>query len=515
MRLTFAVAVAAGLAASLMVTGCQASGADKTGGQTVALRFASIDALNDNGQSPGPQAFVDGLARISGGNLKAEVATDYGKGDPQAETNLVKAIASGDLDGGWPASRAFANAGMPGLAALEAPMTITSYAAEKAVVSGPVAPKLLATLDGSGVVGLGLAVGPLRRPFAAKAPLLGVTDWKGAQFRVFNSPVQHQAISALGASPVDASFDWVDRVRAGTLRGAEFDIAQYAENGLSSDAGEVTGNVVLWPKVYVLSLSHKRFDSLTTQQQGWVREAARIATEASVDFTYDEKTVAQQLCAAGVHFQQASPDQLSGLRRAFAPTLATMAADATTGPLLRQLQAVAAQHEPDVVTAGAECSAGSAGGSLGAVPTTKSALPDGVYRAQITTADAVASLSNQPGLSGTWTLTVQDGGYQLTCRPTVASGGDCGGEVTDGPVEAGDLRGTGNTVYFVYDPKRLSRLTGCRLPPSPVEPGHCWHGPVYRMSWTLSDGRLTFSDFVAAAVFTDDQFLVKPWRKIA
>jgi hypothetical protein len=48
-------------------------------------------------------------------------------------------------------------------------MTITSYTAEKALVSGPVAATLPGSLKGSGVVGLGLAVGALRRPFAANA----------------------------------------------------------------------------------------------------------------------------------------------------------------------------------------------------------------------------------------------------------------------------------------------------------------------------------------------------------
>ena len=58
-------------------------------------------------------------------------------------------------------------------------MTITSYDAEKELVSGPVADTVLGRLEGTGVVGLSLAVGPLRRPFAAGGPLLGPEDWKG------------------------------------------------------------------------------------------------------------------------------------------------------------------------------------------------------------------------------------------------------------------------------------------------------------------------------------------------
>ena len=143
------------------------------------LRLATIDRVNNSSQSYGTRGFRRNLADVSGGRIKSD-------GDRirwrrrRAESNLVKAIASGEVDGGWPSTRAFANAGITGLEAVEAPMTLTSYAAEKTLVSGPVADKLLAKLDGTGVVGLKLAVGPLRRPFAAKAPLLAPEDWAGA-----------------------------------------------------------------------------------------------------------------------------------------------------------------------------------------------------------------------------------------------------------------------------------------------------------------------------------------------
>ena len=231
-------------------------------------------------------------------------------------------------------------------------MTLTSYAAEKTLVSGPVADKLLAKLDGTGVVGLELAVGPLRRPFAAKAPLLGPRDWAGATFRIYNSPVQTEAIRALGATPVNLGFaGWVDEVRAGNLRGLEFDIAQYAEGGNTTEAGNVTANVVLWPKVFALAMSQKRFDALTDKQQDWVREAADTAMQVSVDATYDETTIAQDLCGKGTRFIAASPDQIAALRTSLQPVLDGLAADPANGALLREIQAIAANHpEPEVPT---------------------------------------------------------------------------------------------------------------------------------------------------------------------
>jgi TRAP-type C4-dicarboxylate transport system substrate-binding protein len=497
-------------------------GSDKTGGDTVVLTLATFEGkANANGQNHGPEAFVENLGKVSGGRIKVELKTDYGDRAADAESQLVRAIASGEIDGGWPSTRAFARAGVPGLEVVEAPLTITSYAAQKALVSGRAAGKLLARLEGSGVAGLGLTVGPLRRPFAAKEPLLGPEDWKGITFRVFNSPVQADAVRALGATPADVSFSWLDQIKEGTLRGAEFDIAQYEETGSGTQAGNVTANVVLWPKVFVLALSQKRFDALTSQQQGWVREAAAQAVKASVDAPYNETPAARTLCERGARFLEASPGQLQGVRTRLRPVLDKLAADPTSAQLLGDLQAIAAQHPgPEAPAVPASCTQGVVkNGSPGQVPTAVSALPDGVYRHQLTHDEvAAAGGDDEGGPAGIWTLRVRGGTFQLSCRPVEGAGVSCGGSgaVSDMIVEAGHLRGTGNTVYFVDDPERLSRLTGCKLPPSATQHGHCIVLDPYRMTWALAGDQLSFTDWHYPGETGDNlTFTGGPWRKIA
>lgn len=494
-----------------LTAACLGSGAaDKTGNQTLVLKLASIDTVNDNGQSYGPQAFVDGLGKISGGRLKVEVAKGFGGGDATAESDLVKAIASGKLDGGWPTTRSFARAGIKGLEAVEAPMTITSYAAQKELVTGPVADTLRARLKGTGVMGLGLTVGPLRRPFAAYRPLLGPTDWNGADFRVYNSPVQAEAMKALAATPVNLGFSWVERVRDGELRGAEFDIAQYAKEGDTTEAGNVTANVVLWPKVFVLSFSQKRFDALTNQQRRWIRAAAQQAVQASVDATYDETTPARALCSVGARFVWANPSQLSALRTRFQPVIDRLAADPTSGPVLRELEAIAAKYPqtsvPDVPDS---CRQGAGAAKILDIPTKVSALPDGVYRQELTSAVVeAAGHNNGNGASGTWTLTVRHGTYEVRCRPIANPGADCGNTLSDDPLEVGDLRGIGANLYFVPNAARLQQLTGCKLPPSEENP-HCAPDNPYRVNWSVSGDVLTFSGYVAR-----EGLGLEPWKKI-
>ena len=105
----------AAVAATVALVAACSAGADKSGADTVVLRLATIDQVNNNGQSYGPQAFVDNLEKVSDGRIKVEVTEKYGQAAPEAEYDLVEAIASGEVDGGWPSTRAFANAGITGL----------------------------------------------------------------------------------------------------------------------------------------------------------------------------------------------------------------------------------------------------------------------------------------------------------------------------------------------------------------------------------------------------------------
>ena len=116
---------------------------------------------------------------------------------------------------------------------------------------------------------------------------------------------------------------------------------------------------MLWPKVFVLALSQKRFDALTSQQQAWVREAAAQAVKASVDAPYDETPAARTLCERGARFRDATPGQLQGLRSRFRPVLDKLAADPTSAQLLGDLQAIAAQHPgPEAPAVPASCAKG-------------------------------------------------------------------------------------------------------------------------------------------------------------
>jgi TRAP-type C4-dicarboxylate transport system substrate-binding protein len=493
------------------------AGGDKAGNEAVAMTVATIDKVDNNGQSFGPQAFVAGLSEVSDGGLDVQVDLEtFANGEGDDESQLVTAIATGELDGGWPSVRAFSSAGIEGLDVVEAPLTLTSYAAVKALVTSPTADELLARLEGSGVVGLALAVGPLRRPFSVPAPLVDPADWAGLTMRSYNSPVQAATIRALGAEPVSVGYDWPQLLADGELDGLEFDVAQYWENG-ASEAANLPTNVVLWPKVFVLAVSQKFWDSLSDRQRGWVRQAALQARDASVEADYDEDSLLPGLCERGVTFAEAGPEQLDAYRRAVQPVLDDLADD----PLLARLEAIAAEHpDPDALVVPPSCG-GSAvrTGDPGPVPTTPTGLPNGTYRVEIGQQDVVAAgFGEDDASAGLWTLTVADGTYQLDCTPISPPGNiDCWygqvlpADVDWNPREVGTVTGDATTAFFAHDPEREARLTDCD-PSSSGEPSSC--GDLWRtkVTWTLDGDAVTFTDQVATE--PNYPFAIKPWTKI-
>ena len=74
----------------------------------------------------------------------------------------------------------------------------------------------------------------------------------------------------------------------------------------------------------------------------------------------------------------------------------------------------------------------------------------------------------------------------------------------DTTLDAGFVRGTGNTVYFVYDAELHSELSGCELP--------CFPLPTYSVTWELEGDSLRFSDLEGGEFY---EKVIKPYRKIS
>ncbi len=360
------LSIGIGLLVLVVSTGCgQNAVTDKAGSNVLQLKFATIDDLNPNGQTPGPGVFVRALEQLSGGRITVTVASSYEQGSVSAESDIVKAIAHDTFDGGWPTTRAFARADIHGLEAVEAPMTLTSYAAEKALVSGPASAGTAQDPDRDRRSRSRLGRGSVAASVQHSDPALdALQGWHG-------SDVPHLQLTSAGgdsrapsvAIPVSASYQLS---RACPDRPVEGRRDRCGAVRRSTGTGHCSrGPWAMWccgPACPVLAFSQKRFDSLSSAEQKWVREAAAQAVQASMSFHYDENGPALTLCKQGVHFLYATPAQLTALKTAVQPVLTELADDPAAAPGLalvqcggrrpsRPRQGRRSQHLPGRITA--------------------------------------------------------------------------------------------------------------------------------------------------------------------
>jgi TRAP-type C4-dicarboxylate transport system substrate-binding protein len=121
--------LALGLVAAI-ASGCAGSSpnSDKAGGSgggTVVLRLAFTPAGVD--QLPAIQEFVERVAALSHGTIRIKPLPSWGSFEPDAEVQVVHAVASGTVDLGVTRSNVFDTLGVPTFEALSAPMLIDSY----------------------------------------------------------------------------------------------------------------------------------------------------------------------------------------------------------------------------------------------------------------------------------------------------------------------------------------------------------------------------------------------------
>jgi TRAP-type transport system periplasmic protein len=414
--------VALAVIAAVVAGGCSGDGAggDKAGGsgEPVVLRMANTASNLE--YFPAITDFVGRVRERSGGNIRIEVVDEWGKFAANAEQQVVRAVAAGEVDLGHAGTRALDTMGVTSFQALQAPMLIDSYALQRAVLEGGLPREMLHGLDRVGVVGLGVLGGGLSKPIAVNKPLLGSADWRGITFGTYKSEVQAQAIRALGATPMEAfGKARAQALQDGKLQAFELYLLGYQLNVLEGEAPYVTANVNLWPWTDVLLANPGRLATLTGQQRGWLQQAAADAVGSSVGLADGDAQLLTRMCKSGARFANASQADLGGLRKAVAPVYANLEQDPETKAFIEQIQALK-QSTP----AGAPLAIPA--GCTGPAPVApaaaqQQALADlnGTYRWTITKQDALASKTEDTSpehlaeLPWTFTMTLKDGTWTL------------------------------------------------------------------------------------------------------
>jgi TRAP-type C4-dicarboxylate transport system substrate-binding protein len=436
--LVLGVLAAAGLAAC----GASTDGAAKAGAPPgrVVLRLGTPSG----NAAPAVQAFVEAVERRSGGGLRVEVVPAYGGSGPDAEARVVRGVARGAVGLGWVRSGVLDAFDVPSLRALTAPMLITSYGAETAVLRSELGGAMLVGVGAAGVTGLALLADGLQRPFGVSGPLLGPADYRGLRIGAYQSRATAAALGALGATTTSL---WGGQLLAalddGRVDGFERSLRIYAEDAMAGTAPYATANVVLWPQVLVLIANPKTLAGLSAEQRRWLKAAAGDASAASVGLVRDEAPLVETACEQGGRFSSATPAQIRQLRAAFAHTLAGLERDPSTRASIARIRTLVAGVPQDASPAIPPDCMGSPPGGLEV--TGRSTPLDGVYRWTISDADARHDPNYTPGAPDTgtavFTLTLTRERWRLQQRSSDGS---------PEQIYRGSFQVQGNRVTFAW-----------------------------------------------------------------
>lgn len=275
MKKLFTIVTVLVLAAAAL-TGCskKSPGAD---GKPVKLLFPTNQTSAEHATNQGAFKFRDEAARISGGKIEIEVHPgDLGTN----ESELIEKVKLGAADFTVASPSFMAQVGVKEVDLLAFTYLFDDMAHWERVMDGEFGNLVRESVKkhtGNDFQVLAYFLSGIREVYAKKF-IKGQSDMAGLKLRVQNSPVCTEYWTAVGAVP--ASIGWGELYQAlqqKTVDGAENNYASFVlMNHHTTENGKFiteTNHEFATRPVFV---NGKKFDSLSAEQQGWIREALKI-----------------------------------------------------------------------------------------------------------------------------------------------------------------------------------------------------------------------------------------------
>jgi len=311
-----ALLIAAALTTVAAPAGCTPSGSERVGGERAADTrvLTMLDPFGNNRQEL--TQFVNEVSRLSHDKLGIHVVP-AGHDGADYEAATIRDMQGGRADLAFAGSRAWDEFGAPSLRALSAPFLVDSYALQERVLTSALVGTMLQELQRSGLVGIGILPGPIRRPLGVAHALAAPSDYRGLAIGTQQSRVADATLRALGARPQRLPAD------VSTLAGlAGIEQQVTAIEGGRLDAGShLMTNVNLWPRPLVVFASAQAYRRLSGDQRQILRTAAAnvVAEKVAADRGMEAEAGAN-LCRKGrTTFDAVTPQQLQALRGAVEP----------------------------------------------------------------------------------------------------------------------------------------------------------------------------------------------------
>jgi TRAP-type C4-dicarboxylate transport system substrate-binding protein len=388
------------------------------------------------------------------------------------EQRILSAVASGELDAGYVGVRALSALDVPGFDVLLAPGLIDSYELQEAVIASDLPDRLLPRLGDLGVTGLALVPGPMRYPIGVAEPFVGPGDFAGVSFHTFAAEINASTVEALGAIHSQL---WGgardDAIDAGIIDVTENSLMWMRDNGRGS---HVTLGA-LWPATGVFVVNAEVLAGLPAGRVEAMTSAIATASSRAADLVAAESSLAAELCAAGKRVVAPSAEDRTAMVAALQPVYEAIAADATAGPMLVEIQHMKSALKATVPAVPADCVAAPA---VSAAGSDDPSVLNGAYEFEWTVDELMSELDADEGTArgnaGPFVLTFDDGTFNMVWQ-----------DIPDDPC-GGTYAVSGNRVQLVAATDVATWTCG----------GESLGDLVVDAMWTLDGDQLVLSDFV-------------------
>ena len=318
------------IAALALVLTCAAASAEP-----VTLTYAEVNPL-DTIVGKIATDFKAKVEELSGGEVIIDVQASGVLG---SEAQILDGILSGGTTVDISRISAFAltSYGCGKATLLSIPYTFASREHFWNFAGSDLAQEFLAEPQQMGLPLRGLMYGEEGfRHFFFKNEVTDISSLNGLKIRVFEDPIMTGMVKALGANPTFVSFtELYSALQTGVCDGAEQPIANYKSNAFPEVAPYLMLDGHTLGAVQVV-ITDAAWAKLNEQQQGWIMEAAKYASEqnaAGVQAAEDK--VLEELKASGVTVIDV-PDK-SAWQAAVADVAAIKSATAAYADLYQQI----------------------------------------------------------------------------------------------------------------------------------------------------------------------------------
>ena len=309
------------MTASLMV-GCGLSGASTSAsssepaaaeaaaeapaasGDVITLTMAEVNPLENTVCGAMDIKFKEEVERLSGGQIQIDL---QGGGVLGVEADILDGMlgGTGTVDICRISAFALTSYGTKKSVLLSLPYTFADRNHYWNFATSELGQEFLNESEelGLGVRGLYFGEEGFRHFFTvADKPISSPDDMKNMKIRVSNDPIMTAMVKSLGATPSPVSMSEIySSMQNGTIDGAEQPTVNYAGNSFQ----EVGPNLTLDGHTLgamMTIISDSAWEKLTEEQQGWILEAGKTASEYCREVSEQkENEVLEQLKADGIN----------------------------------------------------------------------------------------------------------------------------------------------------------------------------------------------------------------------